>query len=189
MPAWAWALIGVGIALAVAFVVFEGLRLRRTRRLRGRFGPEYERTLASHGDRTRAEGELRERERRREHLEIRSLPVEERERYRASWEQVQARFVDDPGGAVTDADGLVGRVMAARGYPTGHFEERSADISVDHPEVVEHYRAAHAIALAQEHGRADTERQREAMVHYRALFEELVETAPASGRSGHDDER
>jgi hypothetical protein len=126
-----------------------------------------------------AEAELEDRRRRVEQLQIRPLPRNERERYEAAWYQVQGRFVDDPAGAMAQADLLVGEVMQARGYPMGDFETRAADISVDHPQVVENYRAAHAIALRTQGGQATTEELRQAMVHYRALFADLLGARPA----------
>jgi hypothetical protein len=126
------------------------------------------------GDRRTAEGELRKRQERVQALEIRPLEGEDRERYATEWRQVQALFVDEPKAAIDDADDLIGRVMKARGYPVADFEQRVADISVDHAAVVEHYRAAHAIAERRDEVDTDTEALRQAMVHYRALFEDLL---------------
>jgi hypothetical protein len=171
------------VVIVLAVVVLAGvaawvvLGKRRTQHLREQFGPEYRRTVAERGDRRDAETELRERERRREELEIRPLEPAARERYLAEWRAVQARFVDDPEGTIGEADALVTAVMRERGYPIEDFEQRTADISVDHPEVVENYRAAHRISLASAEGRATTEDLRRATVHYRALFEELLDTA------------
>lgn len=147
---------------------------RRSDQLRERFGPEYKRAVAETGDRRRAEEELEARQKRVSQLEIRDLRPDEQRRFSEEWRAVQARFVDDPPTAVRDADGLVGRLMQSRGYPVGDFEQRAADVSVDHPGVVEHYRAAHAVALRQEQGQASTEDLRQAMVDYRALFAELL---------------
>ena len=150
---------------------------RRSDRLHQRFGPEYERAVDEHGDRGRAEAALEDRKERVEQLHLRPLSPEQRDRFGPEWRHLQARFVDVPEEAVKQADSLVAEVMAARGYPTGDFEQRVADVSVDHPQVVEHYRAAHAIALRmKEGGQANTEDLRQAMVHYRALFENLLET-------------
>jgi len=135
--------------------------------------------LKSEGNVRRAEAALAARAKRVEALHIRPLVPEDASRFSASWRGVQARFVDDPKGAVTEADRLVGEVMAARGYPLGEFEQRVADISVDHPDVVMNYRAAREIALLHGRGQATTEDLRQAMVHYRALFKDLLETDEA----------
>jgi hypothetical protein len=158
--------IGVGAVLA---------RKRRSERLRQQFGPEYFRSLEQHKTVRDAEAELDAREQRVRSLSIRALAPDERERFVRSWRSVQARFVDDPGLAVAEADRLIRQVMQTRGYPVGDFEQRAADISVDHPKVVNHYRAAHRIAAAAGAGRASTEDLRRAMVHYRELHNELLE--------------
>jgi hypothetical protein len=176
MESWAWLAL-IALALVVGMLAaWLVLQRRRSAYLRERFGPEYERAVQQIGDRRRAETELEQREKRVEQLQIRPLPLSEAQRFADAWRQVQARFVDDPSGAVADADRLVAEVMQARGYPVGDFEQRAADISVDHPDVVEHYRVAHRIALANERGQATTEDLRQAMVHYRALFGHLLET-------------
>ena len=171
------------IARAVALIVMVVtgiaawllIRKRRTKRLRTQFGgAEYARAVKEGGGRRRAEAGLDERADRVEGLHIRPLTPGDRTRFVASWGRVQARFVDGPGGAVTDADQLLGDVMSARGYPVSDFEQRAADISVDHPLVLENYRAAHQSALRQTRGQASTEDLRQAMIHYRTLFEELV---------------
>ena len=178
MPAWSWILIAaaVVIAVAVGVMVARANRRKRTDRLREHFGPEYERAVGEAGDQGAAEKELVERERKRKKLDIVALAPESRAKYAEHWHTVQTAFVDDPSRAVGDADRLVTQVMRERGYPIDDFEQRAADISVDHPNVVDHYRAAHAIHVAQEHGDIGTEAQREAFVHYRALFEKLLET-------------
>jgi hypothetical protein len=161
--------------LAVLVAIWLFMQKRRTEHLQRGFGPEYERTVHETGDRNRAESELHEREKRVEKLRIRPLSSEEQSRFAAQWEQTQARFVDDPGSSIDDADRLVGTVMQARGYPVGEFEQRAADISVDHPEVVSNYRAAHRIAVDHERGESSTEDLRQGIVHYRALFDELLQ--------------
>jgi hypothetical protein len=150
--------------------VWQGLRARRTHALQQRFGPEYDRTLDRADDRSEAEAELEGRARRRDELDVQPLSHAARERYLAEWRRVQARFVDDPAGAVSQSDALIQSVMRERGYPVEDFDQRAADVSVDHPNVIENYRAGHRLA-----GSSDTEDQRQAMVHHRALFEELVE--------------
>jgi hypothetical protein len=177
----------VFIVLAVVVVVAAGLatwlslRKRRTARLRTQFGgAEYTRAVTEGGSRRKAEAALDGRAERVEGLHIRPLAPADRARFVDSWARIQARFVDGPGGAVTDADQLLGGVMAARGYPVSDFEQRAADISVDHPLVLENYRAAHEIALRQMRGQASTEDLRQAMIHDRTLFDELVgESQPA----------
>jgi hypothetical protein len=171
-----------GIVLVIALVVVVGvvawlvMQRRRTEELRKRFGPEYDRTVSEQGDLRRAESELEARKQRVERLDIRPLSPEEHERFAEAWQSAQALFVDEPATAIKEADRLVAEVMRDRGYPVGDFEQRVADISVDHPNVVTNYRAAHAIALANERGEANTEDLRKAMIHYRGLFEDLLET-------------
>lgn len=162
------------VALVVLALIVNAFNRRRTRQLRAQFGPEYDRTVAEVGRRSKAEDRLAERSERVHKFEIRPPNTAERERYVAEWGRVQAHFVDAPAGAVAEADQLLGDVMAACGYPVGDFEQRAADISVDHPVVTQNYRAAHEIALRQASGRASTEELRRAMIHYRALFDELV---------------
>ena len=178
MPAWSWVVIAAAVVIAVALlvVVTRSLnRRKRTERLKKHFGPEYERAVGEAGDQGAAEKELVARERKRQKLDIVALSPESRAKYAEHWHTVQTAFVDDPSRAVGDADRLVTQVMRERGYPIDDFDQRAADISVDHPNVVEHYRAAHVIHLAQEQSDIGTEAQREAFVHYRALFEKLLE--------------
>jgi hypothetical protein len=169
-----------GAAVVVLLLVIAGLlltRKRRSDRLRGHFGPEYDRTVHAMGSREKAEAELRARQKRIEKLDIVPLAPREAERFRSAWQDLQGRFVDSPQGTLAEADLLVRELMTRRGYPMGDFESRAADVSVDHPMVVEHYRAAHAIAMQDRDGKADTEALRQAVVHYRALFAELLEVA------------
>jgi hypothetical protein len=174
MSTWLWIVIAVCAIVVIAAGVWAWQRQRTTRQLRDQFGPEYERTLESQGGRRSAESELQDRQHRREELEIRELPTATRRRYQGSWQMTQARFVDNPAEAVAEADRLVTEVMSARGYPMEEFDQRAADISVDHPHVVDNYRSAHRVSRAAARGDADTEDLRRAMVHYRALFEELL---------------
>ena len=182
----------VVIVLVVALIAVIGvavwlyLQKRRSDGLRQSFGPEYDRARADHPDQRSAERALEERKERVEQLRIRALAPAERDRFHERWRSAQAQFVDDPAGATRVADALVAEIMQARGYPVGDFEQRAADVSVDHPRVVEHYRAAHAIAaiaLRTDRGQADTgdtEDLRQAIVHYRVLFDDLLEVeAPA----------
>ncbi|HLE62186.1 MAG TPA: hypothetical protein VI750_03550 [Pyrinomonadaceae bacterium] len=171
----------LALVIALAVIMFAGiavwlfLRKRRTERLRTQFGgAEYARAVKEDGSRRHAEAGLNERTERVESLNIRPLAPGDRARFVESWQRVQGRFVDGPGGAVTEADQLLGDVMSTRGYPVSDFEQRAADISVDHPLVLENYRTAHEIAVRQTHGQANTEDLRQAMIHYRTLFEELV---------------
>jgi hypothetical protein len=179
MDTWIWVVIAVVAAAIVLAVIWSALRTRRSQELRERFGPEYDRVAADAPTKREAESELRAREERREQLEIRPLSAEQRERYQARWTAVQAEFVDDPAGAVTEADSLIQDVMRERGYPVDDFDTRAADLSVDHPDVVENYRAGHGIATAHERGKAGTEELRKAVQHYRALFEDLLEIEPS----------
>ena len=180
MPVWGWILIAAIVviaATAIAIVVARSANSRkRTERLKERFGPEYERTLGETGEQRAAEDELAARQRRRDKLNIVALSPQAREKYAASWRAVQTAFIDNPSSAVGDADRLVIEVMRERGYPIEDFDQRAADISVDHPAVVDNYRAAHRISLSQQQGNVDTEEERQAFVHYRALFEKLLET-------------
>ena len=175
MPGWAWVLIVVAVVVAVALVVWRALADHRTRTLRDRFGPEYDRTIDDSQSKREAEAELAARAERRDALEITPLRPGARERYVIEWQHVQARFVDDPDGAVTEADMLIQSVMQDRGYPMDDFSQRAADVSVDHPQVVGAYREAHRLTRASALGDATTEDLRRAMQHYRALFDELVE--------------
>jgi hypothetical protein len=168
-------LIAVIVAvIVIAVVAFILARKRRSQKLRERFGPEYERVVKKEGEVGRAEGVLEMRARRREKFQLRPLSAASRADCAERWRIVQSQFVDDPRGSASRADQLVSEVMVARGYPVADFEQRAADISVDHPVVVENYRAAHDIALRHNRGQASTEDLREAMVHYRSLFEELL---------------
>jgi hypothetical protein len=175
MPTWLLVVIIVIAAAVVLAVLAAALRARRTQKLKGRFGPEYDRVAADAPTRREAEAELRDRQR-REQFELRPLAQRKADQYRSRWQNLQAAFVDDPAGSVVEADAMIRSVMKDRGYPVEDFETRAADLSVDHPNVVENYRIAHGIALEHERGDADTESLRTALRHYRALFEELVET-------------
>jgi hypothetical protein len=177
-------LVVVVLIALVAVVAWFAYQRQRSNRLKERFGSEYERTVGDVGDRRKAEAELQARASRVEQLNIRPLDPAERDRFDAAWRTAQARFVDEPEAAVGDADRLVGEVMEARGYPVDDFEQRAANVSVDHGNVVEHYRAAHDIAERQRGNGADTEELRQAMVHYRALFADLLETPQAEGADG-----
>jgi hypothetical protein len=174
MSVWLWVLIVAIAAIVLLGVAWAAMQSRRTRTLKERFGPEYDRVAADAPTKRDAESELRDREQRREQLDIRELEPAQRDRYRTQWQGVQADFVDDPAGSVTEADALIQSVMRERGYPVDDFESRSADLSVDHPVVVENYRAAHGIAVAHTRGKAGTEELRKAVQHYRALFDDLL---------------
>jgi FtsZ-interacting cell division protein ZipA len=175
MDTWVWIVIGAIVAIVVLGVVFSALRTRRSRSLQDQFGREYDRTVDKAGGRREAERELAERQKRHEELELRPLSQDARERYVQQWQVTQGRFVDDPTGAVSEADDLVQRVMRDRGYPVDDFEQRAADISVEHPDLVEKYRTANGIARSSERGEASTEDLRHSVRHYRALFVELLE--------------
>lgn len=162
------------VVIAIVIVATMATKRARSARLQRRFGPEYERTLRSSGDRAQTERELAAREERVKRFHIEELPAGARDRYMEEWRTVQTRFVDQPQAAVTEADHLVENVMRDRGYPLDEFEQRVADLSPDHPVVVQNYRAAHAIASRSERGEASTEDLRQAMVHYRTLFTDLL---------------
>ena len=165
------------VILVIAGVAWLYVRKRRntTTDLRQKFGSEYERAVLAHGSERKAKAKLEDREKRVEKLNIRDLDAMEHDRFLKRWESVQSRFVDSPKGAVAEADDLVSSVMKARGYPVSDFDQRADDISVDHPRVVENYRSAHEIALRVGKNEATTEELRTAMIHYRSLFEELVQ--------------
>jgi hypothetical protein len=168
----------IALLAAIGVAVWLYLQKRRSDGLRTSFGSEYDRAREEHPNQRSAERELTERKERVEQLRIRALSPEERDRFAERWRSAQAQFVDDPAGATRAADALVAEVMQARGYPVGDFEQRAADVSVDHPRVVEHFRAAHAIARRHDrhnaHGDADSEDLRQAFVDYRALFDDLL---------------
>jgi hypothetical protein len=171
-----WMIIASTVVLVlIVLAAWSIYQKKQSRRLKERFGPEYGRSVDDLGSRTKAETELKAREKRVEHLTILPLTPSEASRFSQAWNDLQGRFVDNPKGAVVQADELVRELMLKRGYPMGDFEHRAADISVDHPEVVTHYRAAQAIAVRDKRGEADTEELRKAVVHYRALFDELLE--------------
>ena len=165
------------VVLLIAALAWLYMRKRRstTANLRQKFGPEYDRAVLKHGSERKAQAKLEDREKRVEKLNIRDLDPMEHDRYLKRWEAVQSRFVDSPKGAVAEADDLVSSLMKTRGYPVTDFDQRAADISVDHPRVVENYRSAHEIALRVGKDKATTEDLRTAMIHYRSLFEELVQ--------------
>lgn len=191
-------LIVVVVILAVALGVVL-MRRSKSTRLQDHFGPEYDRRVSEVGDRRTAEAELTERRRRREELDIRELRPDERDRYQQEWAEIQRGFVDEPTRSLRAADDLVVEVMRARGYPVDDFDRRADDISVDHPDVVHHYRDARAVRDASENGtdEIDTERQRRAVTSYRSLVEALLgdggnrtrETAERRSEERHSEER
>lgn len=186
MPVWGWILIAVAVVLVGVAVgaAAAGSRRKRTERLKDHFGPEYERTVSLTGEPKEAEKELAARERTRKKLDIHPLPAASLNGYVTRWRAVQTAFVDHPASAVGEADILVTEVMRERGYPVDDdFEQEAANISVDHPMVVNNYRAAHDIYLSQQQGDVGTEAQRQAFVHYRALFEKLLETENDTNKS------
>jgi hypothetical protein len=168
-------LVIIGVIVGLAFA-----RRGRSGRLHEKFGPEYDRTVQAMGGEKKARAELEERRKHVEALDIRPLSESERGRYLADWAAVQSKFVDDPGQAIVDADHLIMQVMRTRAYPVSDFEQRAADISVNYPALVSNYRAAREIAIKNEQQQADTEELRQAMIHYRSLFEELLGTEAAA---------
>ena len=171
-----WIIISLVVVIvliaAAAYLLYQK---KQSRRLEQRFGPEYGRAVEALGSRTKAESELKTREKRVEHLNIVPLVPAEAARFSQAWKELQGSFVDNPKGVVAQPDRLVRELLLKRGYPMGDFERRAADISVDHPGVVNNYRAAQGIAARDQRGEADTEELRKAVVHYRALFDELLE--------------
>ncbi len=177
MPVWGWILIVLVVLAVLGIVAWQASAKRRTSHLQERFGPEYDRVAGDAESRREAESELSEREEHRDELDIRPLPDASRARYVESWKGVQSQFVDDPRGALAAADALLQQVMSERGYPVEDFEQQAAVISVDHPHVVENYREGHRLAETSDSDGAATEDLRQAMQHYRSLFEELVESS------------
>jgi hypothetical protein len=174
MSEWVWVLIAVLVLVVVAVAGWSVARRRRSARLKEHFGPEYDRTVGDLGEQRAAEAELLAREKKRKKLDIVDLTPEVRQEHAVVWARVQTDFVDDPQDAVGRAERLVTRVMRERGYPIDDFDHRAADISVDHPDIVENYRGAHAIYQSQHDGDISTEDARQAFVHYRALFDRLL---------------
>lgn len=162
------------VLVAIGVAIWLATRQRRTKELRSKFGPEYNRMARAEGDAARAENLLRAREQRVKKLDIIPLTTQQRNEFADEWERVQAEFVDDPTAAVVHADALVQLVMKVRGYPVADFEQRVADVSVDHPAVAQNYRLAHDIAALNEHEDVSMEKLRQAMLHYRALFADLL---------------
>jgi hypothetical protein len=179
-----WIVIAFIVGLIIGAAAVWAYNYALQRRLRRRFGPEYGRMVAETGSEQAAAAQLRDRERRVSAFSLHALRPEEKSRYAVAWKNVQTEFVDDPRTAVSHADGLLKDVMQATGYPMSDFEQRSADLSVEHPGVVQNYRAGHAIVQRCERGEANTEELRQAMVHYRALFNELVnDNEPVAARA------
>jgi len=174
MSTWLWAVLVIAVVIVAVLILATAIRSRRSERLREGFGPEYDRAIDRAGDRGAGEAELRDRKARHDELELRPLAPLARKRFMDAWQGTQAEFVDDPAVAISDADRLIQSVMLDRGYPIEDFDDRAALVSVDHPRVVERYRRAHTIAIANAGGDTDTEQLRIAMQDYRALFEELV---------------
>jgi hypothetical protein len=171
-----WIILAAAVALGlVAVGAWFFYQKKQSHKLQERFGPEYDRTVNELGSRTKGESDLKAREKRVERLEILPLAPPEAARFTEAWRALQSRFVDNPKGVVVEAEQLVRELMEKRGYPMGDFERRAGDISVDHPDVVANYRSAQAIAVRDQQGAADTEELRKAVVHYRALFDELLE--------------
>ena len=170
-----WIILAAVVALGLVAIGAWFYRRKQSHNLQERFGPEYGRTVSELGGRTKGESELKAREKRVERLDILPLAPPEAARFTEAWRALQSRFIDNPKGVVVEAEQLVRELMEKRGYPMGDFERRAGDISVDHPDVVANYRAAQAIAVRDQRGSADTEELRKAVVHYRALFDELLE--------------
>lgn len=187
MPTWIWpaiAIVAVIVALVLAAWVIRlrgQSQQRQSQQLHETFGSEYDRAVSQHHSQDRAEADLLARQERVAAMTIRPLSPEDQTRFAQAWRATQARFVDEPAAATADADRLIADLMQVRGYPVRDFEQRAADISVNYPDVVENYRAAHAISLSSARGEASTEDQRTALIRYRALFDELLEPGAADG--------
>src|SRR3954467_2800394 len=193
MQPWVWVLLIV-VLVVVVLAAVAVMRRRRTEGLRDRFGPEYDRAVEASDDRRNAEQDLLDRADRRDQLDIRPLPEAARARYTEQWRGIQERFIDDPAGSVGAAHALLDQVMGERGYPTRDFEEQADLVSVDHPRVVENYRAAYGVYTRQRDGQATTEDLRDALVRYRSLFEELLHPhlrpdGTANGTTGNVQDR
>jgi hypothetical protein len=190
MSVWAWVLIAVLVLVVIGVVAWAVTRNRRSARLKEHFGPEYDRTVGELGEQRAAEAELAAREKKRKKLDIVELTPEARQQHAATWRTVQAEFVDAPRDAVGKAERLVTRVMRERGYPIDDFEQRAADVSVDHPDIVDNYRRAHAIYQSHQNGVIETEAARQAFVHYRALFDRLLGSdSETETQTQHHDQR
>ena len=176
----------VVVVVAIVLIAIAVWSIVRRRQLQARFGPEYERTLAEQPSRAAAESELRAREKRHAELDIKSLSPQDQDRYLKEWTRVQTAFVEDPSDAVNSADALVARMMRARGYPTGEFDDRVGTLSVEHARTIDHYRSAHEIFEANLRGQASTEQLRQALVHYRVLATDLLEVDDVGDRHGAD---
>jgi hypothetical protein len=179
MDTWVWIVIAVAVVLIVVIAVAMAASRRRRQHLQGRFGPEYDRTVEGADRRRDAERELRDREARHDELELKPLSEASRQRYSQQWKEMQSGFVDRPQIAVADADRLITDLMRERGYPVDDFETRSDLVSVDHPDVVQNYRTAHGIAERTSQGQTSTEDLRQAVISYRALFDEMLVEQPA----------
>ena len=187
-----WVLIGLGVVIVAALIAYFALRNRRTAALRDHFGEEYDRTVEQAGGRAKAETALKDREERVAKLDIRPLTAEERDGFSREWRDVKALFVNSPVEAVHHADRLLTNVMKARGYPMADFDRRYEDLTVDHGEVARHYREGHEITVRHQQGQASTEDLRQAMIHFEALFDDLVnevsgepENPPVRGKVTH----
>jgi cytoskeletal protein RodZ len=169
-------LVLVIVGLILALVFSQRQRAKLSKKYQDKFGPDYDATVKTMGNETKAQKEMDNRQKHVDSLDIRSLTLNEREKYLSEWKAVQAKFIDQPGPATVEADHLIMEVMQLRNYPVSNFEQRAADISINYPELVTNYRLARAIAIKNEQHEADTEELRQALVHYRALFNELLIT-------------
>jgi hypothetical protein len=175
-PLWIWIALGVVAVLVIIGLISRGVRRSRTETLREQFGSEYDHAVRSVGSRSRAEGELLARAEEAKRFNIRPLTAVEQQRFRSDWNRLEMRFLERPTTAVVEADELIADIMRTRGYPMGDFERHAASLSVSHPGIVEHFRAGHSAIDANRDGKSSTEELRQAMLHYRALIDELLGT-------------
>ncbi|MCU1687343.1 MAG: hypothetical protein JWQ81_8082 [Amycolatopsis sp.] len=185
MPTWVVVIIVVAVVVVIGAVAWLVSQEMKRKRLRENFGPEYERTVSDHENPRAAQRELAAREKRHAELDIRPLTPSAQERYSHQWALIQEQFVDRPAGAVTEADRVLEALMAERGYPTDGYDQQLADLSVKHSRTLEHYRTAHETMRGHERTQASTEELRDAMVHYRTVFEDLLTDGEENARGGH----
>lgn len=184
-PMWIWIAVGAVVVIAIVMMLSRGARKSRSAALREQYGTEYDHAVRNAGNRKRAEHDLISRAEEVKQYDIRPLSASDRDRFRGEWQRIETRFIERPTTAVAEADELVADIMRVQGYPMGDFEKHAAHLSVKHPRVVEHYRSGHKV-LGGAPGSASTEDLRQALLHYRALFDELIGSGAATGDVARD---